>query len=245
MSVSSPQDRIIVALDVDSSEKALDLVRELKGQLSWFKIGLQLFTAMGPAIVKQVLQEDVRVFLDLKLHDIPNTVTQAALQAAKLGVHMLTLHTLGGETMMKETSDTLHEIGDREGLPVPILLGVTVLTSIDQATLSSLGIPAKLDSQVIRLAEMAQRSGMDGIVASPQELDLIRDRYSSPFVVVTPGIRAIQEGTDDQARTMTASQAIQAGADFIVVGRPITQSDNPNSSASTLLENIKRGADQG
>jgi orotidine-5'-phosphate decarboxylase len=241
MSPDAKAKRLIVALDVSTQEKATELVRTLKDQVGYFKIGLQLFTAAGPTIVQKILQEGVQVFLDLKLHDIPNTVTQAALEAARLGAHMLTLHTLGGEAMMKQTRETLQECSLKEGWTRPRLLGVTLLTSMDQQILSSLGMDRPLDQQVLHLARSAQECGLDGIVSSPRELPLLRQEGPEGLLLVTPGIRSGKAKTDDQRRTMTASEALAAGADYLVVGRPIVQSQDPVQAVQTLLGEIPIG----
>lgn len=241
MSPDAKAEQLIVALDVSTQEQATQLVRNLKDQVGYFKIGLQLFTAAGPTIVRKILQEGVRVFLDLKFHDIPNTVTQAALEAARLGVHMMTLHSLGGEVMMKQTRETLQEYSLREQWPCPKLLGVTILTSIDPQMLSSLGIAHSLDQEVLRLARSAQEAGLDGIVSSPRELPLLRKEWPEGFLLVTPGIRSGKTKGDDQRRTMTASEALAAGADYLVVGRPIVQSQDPVQAVQTLLGEISIG----
>ncbi len=241
MSPDAKAEQLIVALDVSTQEQATQLVRNLKDQVGYFKIGLQLFTAAGPTIVRKILQEGVRVFLDLKFHDIPNTVTQATLEAARLGVHMMTLHSLGGEVMMKQTRETLQEYSLREQWPCPKLLGVTILTSIDPQMLSSLGIAHSLDQEVLRLARSAQEAGLDGIVSSPRELPLLRKEWPEGFLLVTPGIRSGKTKGDDQRRTMTASEALAAGADYLVVGRPIVQSQDPVQAVQTLLGEISIG----
>ena len=241
MSPDAKAEQLIVALDVSTQEKATQLVRNLKDQVGYFKIGLQLFTAAGPTIVRKILQEGVRVFLDLKFHDIPNAVTQAALEAARLGAHMMTLHSLGGEVMMKQTRETLQEYSLREQWPCPKLLGVTILTSIDPQMLSSLGIAHSLDQEVLRLARSAQEAGLDGIVSSPRELPLLRKEWPEGFLLVTTGIRSGKTKGDDQRRTMTASEALAAGADYLVVGRPIVQSQDPVQAVQTLLGEISIG----
>ncbi len=241
MSLNAKAKQLIVALDVPTQEKATELVRTLKDQVSTFKIGLQLFTAAGPNVVRKILQEEVQVFLDLKFHDIPNTVTQAALEAARLGVHMMTLHSLGGGAMMRQTRETLQEHCLREGWPCPKLLGVTLLTSMDQPMLLSLGITQSLDREVLQLARSAQEAGLDGIVSSPRELPLLRQEGLEGFLLVTPGIRSGEAKGDDQRRTMTASEALAAGADYLVVGRPIVQSQDPVQAVQRLLGEITIG----
>jgi len=241
MSLDAKAEQLIVALDVSTQEKATELVRTLKDQVGYFKIGLQLFTVAGPTVVHKILQEGVQVFLDLKFHDIPNTVAQAALEAARLGVHMMTLHSLGGEVMMQQTHEILQDYSLREGWPCPKLLGVTLLTSIDQQMLTSLGIAHRLDQAVLRLAQSAQKAGLDGIVSSPRELPMLRKEGSTGFLLVTPGIRSAEAKSDDQRRTMTASEALAAGADYLVVGRPIVQSQDPVQAVQTLLGEIPIG----
>ena len=241
MPLNAKAKRLILALDVSAQEEAIELVRKVKDQVAYFKVGLQLFTAAGPTIIKKILQEGAEVFLDLKFHDIPNTVTQAAVEAGRLGVSMMTLHSLGGEVMMRQTRETLQEYSRREGWPCPKLLAVTILTSIDPKALLSLGIDHPLDQEVLQLAKSAQAAGMDGIVSSPRELRLLREAGLEGVLFVTPGIRSAEAGTDDQRRTMTASEALQEGADYLVVGRPITQSPDPVQAAQTLLEEIHTG----
>lgn len=241
MPLNAKAKRLILALDVSEQEEAIELVRKLKDQVAYFKVGLQLFTAAGPTIIKKILQEGAEVFLDLKFHDIPNTVTQAAVEAGRLGVRMMTLHSLGGEVMMRQTRETLQEYSRQEGWTCPKLLAVTILTSIDPKALLSLGIDHALDQEVLQLAKSAQAAGMDGIVSSPRELRLLRQAGLEGLLFVTPGIRSAEAGADDQMRTMTASEALEEGADYLVVGRPITQSPDPVKAAQTLLREIHIG----
>ena len=239
MPFDQPSDRIIAALDVDDANRAVELARMLKGQVGYLKIGLQLFTAAGPAIVRQLLAEDCRIFLDLKLHDIPNTVAGASVEAGRLGVHMITLHTLGGETMLRQARETVLETADRENWPAPQMLGVTILTSMDQSALTSIGIDHPLDQEVLRLAKSAHNAGLDGIVCSPLELNLLRQEKTSEFVFVTPGIRWAKLDKDDQSRTMHAWKALAQGADYLVVGRPIIEAPDPARAAQDLVEEIR------
>lgn len=233
-------DRLIVALDFPSEHRALNLVRNLKGTANFFKVGLQLFTSVGPEIVRKIKAEGGKVFLDLKFLDIPNTVSRAALEAARLGVHMLTFHALGGQAMLASARETLEDMSQTEGWPIPKLLGVTVLTSMDQQALGSVGIDRPLPSMVVHLARVARASGFNGIVCSPQELRLLRESGIAGMTFVTPGIRADQAPADDQARSMTAAEAIREGADYLVVGRPITQADEPDKAALHFVEEIQR-----
>ncbi|MDA2927933.1 orotidine-5'-phosphate decarboxylase [Acidobacteria bacterium AH-259-G07] len=242
MRFNTKDERLIVALDVPTQERATKLVRALKDHAGYFKVGLQLFTAAGPAVIRKILQEETKVFLDLKLHDIPNTAAQAAVEAARLGVHMMTLHTLGGEAMMRQTRETLQESSQREGWPIPKLLGVTILTSMDQTTLSSVGIEHPIDAEVLRLAKSAQRAALDGIVSSPHELGLFRQVGLHGLLFVTPGIRSSTSAGDDQVRTMTASQALAEGADYLIVGRPIIRAPDPVRAARAILEEIHLGS---
>ncbi len=233
-------DRLIVALDFPSEHRALDLVRKLKGTANFFKVGLQLYTSVGPDIVRKIKAEGGKVFLDLKFLDIPNTVSRAALEAARLGVNMLTFHALGGNGMLRAARDTLQDMSETEGWPMPKLLGVTVLTSMDQQTLTSVGIDRPLPAMVVHLARISRGAGFQGIVCSPMELRLLRESGIDGMTFVTPGIRADQAQADDQARSMSAAEAIREGADYLVVGRPITQADEPDKAALHFVEEIQR-----
>lgn len=229
-------DRLIIALDVSTPDEALDLVESLKAYVGCFKIGLQLFTAHGPSIVERILEKGSRVFLDLKLHDIPNTVASAALEAARLGVHMMTLHTLGGETMMREASRRLQEASEKEGWTRPKLLGVTLLTSMDARELRSTGIDSDVAREVLALARLAHAAGLDGVVSSPRELSLLRSGgFPEEFLFVTPGIRSPGAERDDQSRSMSAAEATGAGAHYLVVGRPVTRAPDPVEAIKSIL----------
>ena len=235
---SNARDRLIVALDVPDREGALRLVEQLSGVAGMFKIGSQLFTAEGPQLVRQIVTSGERVFLDLKFHDIPNTVAGAVESAARLGVSILNVHTLGGSEMMRAAG---HAVGDRGLLWItrPAVLGVTVLTSMDRADLADVGIPSDLSSEVVRLATLARDAGLDGIVASPHEIRLIRECITAErFIILTPGIRPKWLEKADQKRIATPGDAIRDGADFIVVGRAITDSPDPRAAAERILEEI-------
>lgn len=234
----SAKDRLIVALDVADRASALALVERLNGLVGMFKIGSQLFTAEGPDLVREITASGERVFLDLKFHDIPNTVAGAVESAARLGVSILNVHTLGGSEMMRAAA---HAVGDRGLLWItrPAVLGVTVLTSMDKADLADVGIPSDLSAEVVRLATLARDSGLDGIVASPHEIRLIRECITAErFIILTPGIRPDWSAKGDQKRIATPVAAIRDGADFIVVGRAITDSDDPRAAAERILEEI-------
>ena len=234
----SAKDRLIVALDVADRASALTLVEHLSGLVGMFKIGSQLFTAEGPDLVREIVRGGEKVFLDLKFHDIPNTVAGAVESAARLGVSILNVHTLGGSEMMRAAA---HAVGDRGLLWItrPAVLGVTVLTSMDKADLADVGIPSDLSAEVVRLATLAQDSGLDGIVASPHEIRLIRECITAErFIILTPGIRPAWSSKGDQKRIATPADAIRDGADFLVIGRAITDSDNPRTAAERILEEI-------
>src|SRR5690349_436504 len=207
--------QIIVALDVDSRAEALSLVHRLKGQVGLFKIGSQLFTSEGPELVREIVRLGEQVFLDLKFHDIPNTVTKAVLAAAGLGVSMLTLHTGGGLKMMSAAADALKQMRSNQARPQ--LLGVTVLTSMADEDLAQIGVNVRVESQVGRLAKLAEEAGLDGVVASPSELRPLRGQLGRAMKIVTPGIRPAGSKADDQSRIATPAAALQAGANYLVI----------------------------
>jgi orotidine-5'-phosphate decarboxylase len=233
------KDKLIVALDVENANQALRLFDSLHDSVGMFKIGMQLFTAAGPDVVRQIVSRGGRVFLDLKYHDIPNTVAMAAIEATRLGVTLFNIHASGGREMMKRTVDAVAETAARENLAKPKILGVTVLTSIDQETLRQIGVDKEPAVVVRRLASLVQASGLDGVVASAQEIRVVRDSVAqADFLIVTPGIRAASGEAHDQRRTMTAAEAITAGADYLVVGRPILEADDPVRAAQTFVNEI-------
>jgi orotidine-5'-phosphate decarboxylase len=228
--------QIIVALDVDSRAEALSLVHRLKGQVGLFKIGSQLFTSEGPELVREIVRLGEQVFLDLKFHDIPNTVTKAVLAAAGLGVSMLTLHTGGGLKMMSAAADALKQMRSNQARPQ--LLGVTVLTSLADEDLAQIGVNVRVESQVGRLAKLAEEAGLDGVVASPSELRPLRGQLGRAMKIVTPGIRPAGSNADDQSRIATPAAALQAGANYLVIGRPITASADPLASLEKILNEL-------
>ncbi len=236
------KDKLIVALDVDSPRQALALVNTLRDLVGMFKIGSQLFTAAGPEIVSEIVRTGNRVFLDLKFHDIPNTVASAAVAATRLGVSIFNVHASGGREMMRRTTDAVSEVATNEGLKRPSVIAVTVLTSSDATMLSEVGIGSGPETLVRRFSLLAEASGMDGVVASPHEVAVVRSTVmSSGFLIVTPGVRPAGAALDDQKRVMTPAQAIRAGADYIVVGRPITSAKDPVESAWQILEEMESG----
>jgi orotidine-5'-phosphate decarboxylase len=223
-------DKIIVALDVAEKESALRLVKQLRDQVSFFKIGLQLFTAEGPEIVRAVLGTGAGVFLDLKLHDIPNTAAKAVESAGSLGVQMLTVHLSGGAEMVRAAVNAR-----KNDVSV---LGVTVLTSATKETLSEIGISGCVGDQVLRLAKLGIRNGIDGIVASPLEIKMLRTEFGGKIKIVVPGIRPSWSAAGDQKRTMTPREAFDAGADYLVIGRPITADPNPREAVEKIVSEI-------
>jgi orotidine-5'-phosphate decarboxylase len=228
--------RILVALDVATSSEAFALADRLRGAVGGFKIGSQLFTAAGPEIVRRIVAQGDRVFLDLKYHDIPNTVAGAAAAAAELGVWMLNVHASGGRRMLEAARRAVDDAAARTGRPRPLVIAVTVLTSLDAATLDEVGVHRTPLDQVLRLAELTKTAGLDGVVASPQETEAIRKTCGPEFVIVTPGIRGgtAQSGPDDQQRTLTPSAAVRAGSSYLVVGRPITGAADPREAAKKI-----------
>jgi len=234
-----PSDKLIVALDIETAHRALDLFEALQDVVGMFKIGSQLFTAAGPDIVREIVARGGRVFLDLKFHDIPNTVATAGVEATRLGVSIFNVHASGGVEMMKRTAEAVAEIAERERLVKPKVIGVTLLTSLDQANLKQLGINDEPPAVVARLARVVTSCGLDGVVASPREIGIIREMVvSRDFLIVTPGIRSGADATQDQRRTLTAAEAIRAGADYLVVGRPILNAEDPLSAARKMVEEI-------
>jgi orotidine-5'-phosphate decarboxylase len=231
---------ILVALDVSTAREALDLADALRGVVGGYKIGSQLFTAEGPSIVRALVDRGDRVFLDLKFHDIPNTVAAAVAAATELGVWMVNVHAAGGPAMLAAAKQSARAIADRRGLATPLVIAVTVLTSMDDATLLDVGVGHTALAQVERLARMTQAAGLDGVVASPQEVTAIRQACGPEFVVVTPGIRGgtALAGPDDQRRTATPAGAVAAGATYLVIGRPITGAADPRRAAQSMTEEI-------
>lgn len=235
------RERIIVALDVESSGEAEAIVRELSGSVGAFKIGMQLFTAEGPAFVRRLVDSGAKIFLDLKFHDIPNTVAKASVEAARLGVWMFNVHASGGGEMMRQAGAEVNEDCDKRSVVVPKMIAVTVLTSSDRSTLNEIGVDADTDDQVLRLAALTDRSGMHGVVASAREAKAIRasDEITDGFLLVTPGIRPVSATNDDQKRVMTPADAIANGSDYLVIGRPITAAADMLSAVQGIVAEIE------
>jgi orotidine-5'-phosphate decarboxylase len=231
---------ILVALDVDSAATAIALANELRGAVGGFKIGKQLFTAAGPDMVRELTSRGDRVFLDLKFHDIPNTVAGAIQSAVATGAWMVNVHASGGSVMMTAAADAARTTAATLGLPRPLVIAVTVLTSMDNEGLAEIGIARPMLDQVVHLAALAHASGLDGVVASPQEVRAIRAACGADFQIVTPGIRpADQQGKDDQARTLTPAQAMAAGSSYLVIGRPITAAPDPRKAAEAITATLR------
>jgi orotidine-5'-phosphate decarboxylase len=237
----SMRERLIVALDVDDLEQAAELVRQLAGEVGMFKIGKQLFTHAGPQAVRQIQELGGEIFLDLKFHDIPNTVAKAAIEATRLGVKMFNVHASGSLEMMRLTAKEVRRVCRQQKLRKPIMLAVTVLTSLNQDDLQRVGVERKVADQVVRLALLTKEAGMDGVVASPHEVADIREACGRRFVIVTPGIRPSDGNRNDQQRVMTPHNAVRGGVDYIVVGRPIIEAKDPVAAARAIVADMELG----
>jgi len=233
------RDRLILALDVPAWEAAEGIVARMQGKIRLFKVGLELFTAEGPRVITRIHDRGGGVFLDLKLHDIPQTVAAAVRKAVEWGVTMLDLHVAGGQAMMRAAVEAAAERATAIGIPRPRLLGVTVLTSLAQRDLQALGITRAVEEQVVAVAGLAKAAGLDGVVASPHEARALRERFGADFLLVTPGIRSRGAAPDDQRRTATARDAIRAGADYLVVGRPILSAADPVAAVEALVAEME------
>ncbi|PYR59114.1 MAG: orotidine-5'-phosphate decarboxylase [Acidobacteria bacterium] len=233
-------DQLLVALDVETAREAETLAASLRGVAGGFKIGSRLFTAEGPSVVRALTDRGDRVFLDLKFHDIPNTVAAAVAAAADLGVWMINVHAAGGLTMMQAARDAAHDAAARRGRPRPLVIAVTILTSMTQDALAQTGVATPLVDQAVRLATLTKEAGLDGVVASPQETTVIRRACGRDFAIVTPGIRggAASATKNDQERTMGPAEALAAGASYLVVGRPITAAPDPREAARRIVESV-------
>jgi orotidine-5'-phosphate decarboxylase len=233
-------DQLLVALDVESRAEALALADTLRGPVGGFKIGSRLFTAEGPDTVRALVDRGDRVFLDLKWHDIPNTVAAAVTAATSLGIWMVNVHASGGTAMMRAAREAALEAAAKHGRGAPLVIAVTVLTSMNETSLRETGIVIDLRDQVLRLAELTKEAGLDGVVASSREAASIRSRWRKDFAIVTPGIRggAAADTKNDQERTMSPAEAIAAGASYLVVGRPIIAAPDPKAAARAIVESL-------
>lgn len=226
--------KIFVALDVETKEKALEIVSDLKGLGACFKIGKQLFTSTGPELVREIVSMGEDVFLDLKYHDIPNTVAKAGIAAAELGVKIFNLHASGGRKMMEAVREEMNKFTNP-----PLVLAVTILTSLGEEDIREVGFDRTIPEQIAKLAKLAKDSGMDGVVASPLEIELIRETCGKDFKILTPGIRPAFAAVNDQKRIATPAEALRKGADFLVIGRPITAAENRREAFLKILEECK------
>lgn len=248
------KDKVIVALDVETAQEARAVIAELHDEVGAFKIGLQLFVSAGASFVRETVSSNIKIFLDLKFHDIPNTVSKAAIEAARLGVWMFNVHALGGSQMMQKTVAEVRDFCNRESLVQPKIIGVTILTSSDQKTLSEVGIETEINGEVLNLSELAAKCGLDGVVASPKEVKSIRENIENrDFLIVTPGIRnsnteieTANPKTDeklatnnDQKRVTSAGEAIRAGSDFLVIGRPILKAKDKILAVREIIKQIE------
>ena len=224
---------IIVALDVDQ-KSALELARKIDPQDCKVKVGSQLFTASGPKVIQELKNLGFDIFLDLKFHDIPNTVRKAVETAIEMGVWMLNVHSLGGREMLKAAYEAKETASIK-----PILIGVTMLTSLDNKSIKQVGLEMNIEDQVLLLADLCQEEGLEGVVCSPNELVLLREKVNKDFLLVTPGIRSLKVENDDQKRTSTVSEAIEKGADYVVIGREITTDKDPNEKIRKILETVQ------
>ncbi len=261
MENSNLKEKIIVALDVETAAEAREMIAELRGEVGAFKIGLQLFTTAGASFVRETVEAGIKIFLDVKFHDIPNTVAKASIEVARLGVWMFNVHAFGAGEMMRKTVESVREVCDRENLNQPKIIGVTVLTSSTRETLREVGIEKEMNEQVLSLAQLTAECSLDGVVASPLEVRQIRQTIkNNDFLIVTPGIRGSKfkvqssksefkaqslkanvqiETYEDQKRVMTAAEAVTAGADYLVIGRPILQAEDRILTVKKILEEIE------
>jgi orotidine-5'-phosphate decarboxylase len=236
--VAEKRNPIIAALDVPTAERAWKLAEQIAPAVGAFKIGGELFTAAGLDIVEKIRANGASVFLDLKFHDIPNTVAKSVASATRLGVQMLTVHTSGGLEMMRAAEESAQKTANQAGLNAPLILGVTVLTSSDSHTLAEIGCDSNIGKQVERLANLAVKAGLRGLVCSPLEIADLRQILPAHIQLVTPGIRTGAEKSDDQKRTLTSREAIDAGANWLVIGRPIYAAENPRAAAEKILQSL-------
>ena len=237
---TNPGNPLLVALDVDGADRALDIAEQVRDVAGGLKVGSRLFTTAGPDLVRRLVDSGARVFLDLKFHDIPNTVAQAVDAAVRTGAWMINVHAAGGPAMMEAAARAAADAAAATGVQPPLVIGVTVLTSMDEQTLTQTGVTRPLVDHVLALARMAQSAGLHGVVASPQETSAIRQACGPDFAIVTPGIRGASAGQEknDQSRTLGPAEAVKAGATYIVVGRPIIAAPDPRGAAQAIVEEL-------
>ena len=233
-----PKEKLIIALDVDTKDRALALIDALKSDVKYFKIGLELFSSCGPSIINDVTRCGGRIFLDLKYHDIPNTVSKAAISVTLPGVFMLNLHALGGYEMMRKAAEAVRQEAYKLKIASPKVIAVTILTSMDEIALKKVGISDTMNAEVLRLAGLAKEAGLDGVVASPLETRLLRDAFGKDFLIVVPGVRPGWADSGDQKRIATPAEAVARGASYIVVGRPVTEARDQREAVKKILEEM-------
>ncbi len=243
MSLFNPKERLIVALDVNNKNEVSSICDAIGENAIFYKIGLELFLAEGRGVVELVKSRGAKVFLDLKLHDIPNQVAGACREIVKMGVDMATVHTMGGLDMLQQAAASVKQASAEYGVRPPILLGVTVLTSLNQERAGEIGLKNSVTEQVVNLAKLAKKSGLDGVVASPQEVADVRKVVGENFVIVTPGIRSSTDEVHDQKRVMSAYDAVRVGSSYLVVGRPIIKAGNPANSAAGIVAEIEKASE--
>lgn len=230
--------RLIVALDFHTLEDVKGLVETLEDSVSYYKVGMELFYSAGPGVISYLKEKNKNIFLDLKLHDIPNTVGQGLCSLMGLGADIVNVHASGGFTMMKTAAEKLHEAAEKQGVASPKIIAVTILTSINEEDWQGLGMQCSIREQVVRLAKLAKKAGLDGVVASPQEAAAIREACGEDFMIVTPGVRPAGAAINDQSRIATPAAALQNGASHLVVGRPIRAAENPKAAAEAIIAEI-------
>ena len=239
MNSKRQKDKIIVALDVPTAEEARRHIKELRGEVGAFKIGLQLITSEGVSFIREVVEDGIKLFLDTKFHDIPATVAKASVETARLGVWMFNIHASGGSEMLHQTVEAVNEVCEKENLVKPKIIGVTVLTSSNQKTLNEVGVGKDINKQVLELTKLSAGNSLDGVVSSPKETALIRENIPDKnFTIVTPGIRPSFSALHDQKRVMTPKEAVENGTDYMVIGRPILQSPNPVEAVKKIVGEI-------
>jgi len=237
MPVNSPSQRIIIALDVQAREEAISLIQELP-DAEIFKVGLTLFASQGPDLLREIQSHGKKIFLDLKLHDIPHQIAGAVRAGVSLGIHMMTLHASGGREMMERACEAAEQGARHTGRDKPLLLAVTVLTSLKGEQLRELGMDERVNRQVLRLAKLAKESGVDGVVCSPQEIDIIKGEFGGDFLVVSPGIRPSWSEAQDQKRILTPGEALKKKVDYMVIGRPVTKAASPPEAFRKIVEEL-------
>ena len=231
--------RLIVALDFHTLEDVKTLVEELGDSVSYYKVGMELFYSAGPQVITYLKEKNKNIFLDLKLHDIPNTVGEGLCSLMRLGADIVNVHASGGFTMMKTAAEKLHALAEKQGVPCPKIIAVTILTSINEEDWAGLGMECEIRQQVVRLAKMTKEAGLDGVVASPQEASAIREACGPDFMIVTPGVRPAGAAINDQSRIATPASALTNGASHLVVGRPIRAAEDPKAEALAIIKEME------